>query len=263
MLSGFREIMNLAVLQTALVLLWSGEEKLSLNQDLILIQKMDNEIGQLNNNFENLVQREQLSVLLKEQEDDQAELDRTQQEIHDRKQRSKKAEDQSSIIEQKIKREENKLYSGTVSNPKELMGIKSEIDDLKKQVDRMDTEILEQMEALDDLTEKENSLLKIIEERKAEIGKLESEITQLESDIRSSVSNLEGEVSNVRGRISEDVLVLYDRLRKEKDGRVVATIKGGACSVCNMTLPFEKVEKMNDREQYYRCEFCRRIIVIE
>ena len=263
MLSGFCEIMNLAVLQTALVLLWSGEEKLSLNQDLILIQKMDNEIGQLNNNFENLVQREQLSVLLKEQEDDQAELDRTQQEIHDRKQRSKKAEDQSSIIEQKIKREENKLYSGTVSNLKELMGIKSEIDDLKKQVDRMDTEILEQMETLDGLRGKESSLLKIIEERKAEIGKLESEITQLESDIRSSVSNLEGEVSNVRGRISEDVLVLYDRLRKEKDGRVVATIKGGACSVCNMTLPFEKVEKMNDREQYYRCEFCRRIIVIE
>jgi predicted nucleic acid-binding Zn-ribbon protein len=263
MLSGFREIMNLAVLQTALVLLWSGEEKLSLNQDLILIQKMDNEIGQHNNNFENMAQREQLSALLKEQEDDQAELDMTQQEIHDRKQRSKKAEDQSSIIEQKIKREENKLYSGTVSNLKEMMGIKSEIDDLKKQVDRMDTEILEQMETLDGLKGKESSLLKIIEERKAEIGRLESEITQLESDIRSSVSNLEGEVSNVRGRISEDVLVLYDRLRKEKDGRVVATVKGGACSVCNMTLPFEKVEKMNDREQYYRCEFCRRIIVIE
>ena len=236
---------------------------MSLNQDLILIQKMNDEIDRLNNNFENMAQRGQLSVLLKEQEDDQAKLDRTQQEIHDRKHKSKKAEDQSSIIEQKIKREENRLYSGTVSNPKELMGIKIEIDDLKKQIDRVDTEILEQMEALDDLTEKENSLLKIIEERRAEISKLESEITKLESEIKSSISKLEGEVSNVRGRISEDLLVLYDRLREEKGGRVVATIKGGACSVCNMTLPFEKVEKMNDSEKYYRCEFCRRIIVIE
>ncbi|MCL5985892.1 MAG: hypothetical protein M1371_04915 [Actinobacteria bacterium] len=236
---------------------------MSLNQDLILIQKMDIEIDRLGNNFNNLTQREQLSVLLREQEEDQAELDRTQQELHDRKQRSKKAEDQSSILEQKIKREENRLYSGTVSNPKELMGIKSETDDLKKQVDRLDTEILEQMEALDILGEKESSLLRVLEERKVEIGKLESEIMQLESDIRSSILKLQEEVSNARGRISEDVLILYDRLRKEKGGRVVATIKDRVCSVCNMTLPFEKMEKMNDREQFYRCEFCRRIIVIE
>jgi len=236
---------------------------LSLNEDLILIQKLDSEIDQLNISFEKLAQRDQLAVQLKEQEYDQLELDRINKEIHERKQKSKKAEDQNSILEQKVKKEENRLYSGTISNPKELMGIKTEIDDLKKQIDKLDTEILEQMEALEILTGKERQLVSLIDERKIVIKKLESEIMQLESDIQSSISNLKDEVSGARKRLSEDACALYDRLRKEKGERVVAVIKNGICSVCNMTLPFEKVEKMNDIEKYYRCEFCRRIIVVD
>jgi len=236
---------------------------LSLSQDLILIQKMDDEIDQLNIDFDNMTQREQLAVLLIEQEDAQAELDIVRGEMHGRKQLLKKAEDQNSILEQKIKKEENRLYSGTISNPKELMGIKSETDDLKKQADRLDTEILEQMEALDVLREKESSLLKTLDSKKTAIEKLQAEVAGLESDIKSAISMLQETVSNVRMKISGDTLLLYDRLRKEKDSKVVATLRGGMCSVCNMTLPYEKVEKMNDREQFYRCEFCRRIIVIE
>jgi len=104
------------------------------------------------------------------------------------------------------------MMSGTIMNSKELSAIQAEIFSLRKKRDEMETEDLEEMEAIDGLrqgieeasrrmdevTVRERDALK---EYKRELAEKESQIAQLES-----------ERDTLKARLDEDTVAAYEKL---------------------------------------------------
>lgn len=175
-------------------------------------------------------------------------------------------ESELSTLEEKIVREETKLYSGQVVNPKEIMALQAEIEMLKRRKGPLEEQILEIMVSRDELFGDRDRM-------RAEVNDLEKEASVLRDAIDASTreidAELEGEAAKRAGiapRIPAEVLELYASLREQKKGIGVGALEQGICSACREALSAMEVDRIRQAaragETMFRCEHCRRILVL-
>lgn len=179
-----------------------------------------------------------------------------------------KIEGELGLLSLKIKKEEQKLYSGTITSPKELVDIQKELVSLKQSSDKMETELLEQLELVEEL----NSLLKANLKQRQELSE---ELTKTKRDYEEQVTQIEGELQSLKEErsrlislLDESTVQLYKELRLRKQGVAVVMLKEGVCQGCHVRLPAEEVDKMlrsasaeQQSEQLWCCSHCERILV--
>lgn len=173
----------------------------------------------------------------------------------------KKIEGELGLISLKINAEEQKLYSGTISNPKELAGIQAEIEALRKKKDEQETNFLEHLEILENLEAEVHDLKKEEETLRQEIADTERNYAQMFAEIKEKLVVLREERSRMVPGLDESVLALYEKLRKERQGLTVVELKDGVCQGCRMELPAEEVDIMLHSEDLWQCSHCKRILV--
>lgn len=171
-------------------------------------------------------------------------------------------EGEIELIDQKIAREEQRLFSGAVSNPKELGALQAEVEMLKKKKSAMEDELLEAMEQRDTVTA---TLARLTAERTtvgAQAEELEATVARLTSEIDTELQRHTATRSEIVPVIPGPVLELYEKLRSEKHGVGVAALEGSVCQGCHTTLPAKEVERLRSEGGLQRCDNCRRILVI-
>lgn len=229
---------------------------------LLDLQKADLRVDELISIRENLIEREEIKKLGKRVKESKKEIENLNQEKHSTELDQKKMNDEISILSGKIKREEEKLYSGRITNPKELDGINKEVISLKSRMDRKETDMLELMEKIDEYLKVIHLKEKELDGNLSEIKTKELNLTQREKEIDEEMSELTDRRDNLISHIDPEILKEYESLREEKGGRVVAVLEDGICNCCNMQLPSIKVDSMRDPDIFYHCNFCERILVL-
>jgi predicted nucleic acid-binding Zn-ribbon protein len=61
--------------------------------------------------------------------------------------------------------------------------------------------------------------------------------------------------------IDEQLLELYEDLRRQKKGIGAAAIVDGVCQACQQKLSAVELDKLKHTDEVKRCEYCRRIVV--
>jgi hypothetical protein len=212
-------------------------------------------------------EREENSPLSKLEEKVMAleeEVSLAQEELGRERLLQKKIEGELELLEKKIESEEKRMYSGKVSNPKELSNLTQEIESLKRQQDRMETELLELIERVEKVQEK-------LERKEEELRKKEREKEEEEENLADFVTEAEQMISmeeealkKLRPEISDDLFSLYEKLKKRIGEQVVVELKRGVCRGCQMELPAEEVDKMlRQPDNIWHCTHCRRILIVE
>jgi predicted nucleic acid-binding Zn-ribbon protein len=173
-----------------------------------------------------------------------------------------KLDGELDLLVTKMKKEEEKLFSGTIMNPKELSAIQAEILSLRKKRDEMETEDLEEMEEIDRLTDGVDSAKR----RTAEIVAKERVATDAYdeelSDMQAEIAALEMQRDNLKKNLDKDVLADYEKLLREKAGiAVVPIVQGRTCGGCHIDFSRTQIDKFQHNEGWFRCEYCRRILV--
>ncbi len=114
---------------------------------------------------------------------------------------------------------------------------------LKERAKKEDT-ILKLAYEVDSLKEElenlKKSLLKKRKEYEEKIGELEEEMEDIEYEKKyaiGKISKIEEEIETLKKKLSSETLNFYDRYKEHYEGKVVAFIDDGACSVCSMTIP--------------------------
>ncbi|MDI7251832.1 MAG: hypothetical protein QME89_04650, partial [Actinomycetota bacterium] len=104
-------------------------------ESLYRVQQLDTRIFELRERLENNPLKEELDRLRGEEAECAGELSRIEESLEKsaRKQAALEAEIQG--LDQKLAREESKLYGGQVTNPKELRGLQAEVRSLKRKKD--------------------------------------------------------------------------------------------------------------------------------
>ncbi|MEA3349159.1 MAG: hypothetical protein U9Q82_00905 [Chloroflexota bacterium] len=163
----------------------------------------------------------------------------------------------------KIKQSEARLYSGKVSNPKELRDIQDEAAALKRYLDTLEERQLEAMLVVDEAQKKhdqaQDQLNQAISKWETKKSLLLGEKTQIKNDVETLNVQRQSQTANT----NPDDLPNYENLRKKRHGVAVAKVQNRACSACGATLGTAIYQASRSPNQINHCSTCGRILYTE
>lgn len=171
-------------------------------------------------------------------------------------------EGEIELLEQKMAREEQRMYAGSISNPKELSALQAEVESLKRKRAGLEDELLEVMVQKDQAAATQENLSAEKSNAQTEAEGLDARVTELTKEIDAEVALHAARRSEIIPDIPEELLKLYEQIRATKGGVGVAALEAGTCQGCHTKLPSREVERMRGERGLQRCENCRRILVI-
>jgi predicted nucleic acid-binding Zn-ribbon protein len=175
----------------------------------------------------------------------------------------RRLDDEVRTLEAKAKAVDTKMYSGTVSSPKELQAMQADIDQLRRQAREREDEELEvlvQREALDaEVAGLEEAQAAIAAEVQALLGA----IADQEREIDAELAVEESARAALAPNIPEGTLRLYEQIRAGNRGVGAARLVGMNCQACHLALPATEVDRIRHlpAEALARCEHCGAILV--
>lgn len=229
---------------------------------LLDLQAEDSAIKRLRERQASLPESQRLVELGETLDELTADLSTAQKQHDEIARENNRLEGEIEVLDTKIAREEGRLFSGGVSNPKELSALQAEVAMLKKRKSALEDDLLEVMDQREQASATVSALT---EERAAlvtESESLTSTVAGLNQEIDAELRSHSAERDKVAADIPAELLELYDKLRESKAGVGAAALRGGTCEGCHTKLPAREVERMRSEGGLQRCDNCRRILVI-
>ena len=155
---------------------------------------------------------------------------------------------------------EDKLYSGSIENPKELANLQHEVDGLKLRRSQLEDKTLDIMEQVELTTA---SVATISSQLKTLEAKWHSQQQQLSTDkeqLEAILSNLKHKRQTLSAEIDPTVVELYHELNKQK-GTAVAKVEQGICRGCRISLSATELQRARSGS-LTQCSSCGRILFL-
>ena len=190
----------------------------------------------------------------------QAELDSEQQRLDDLKHQQHSAEWEIDDLTSKIKTTEGQLYSGKITNPKELTGLQHEVETLKSRRDQVENDALE---ILDRVEQAEAGIAALNGELEKLKGEWQSQQQQLSAEIdqlKSKLADLRQKRQRLADEIDPQAIELYQRLRNHK-GQAVSRVEQGICHGCRISLSSSELQQARGGN-LVQCSSCGRILFL-
>jgi uncharacterized protein len=187
-------------------------------------------------------------------------VEKAEKQLKESKAKVQRLESDHQHLQSETAAEEDRLYSGRITSPKELSSIQDKIKNLKQRRAKTEDDLLQAMVAN--------------EEAEAALAAGREHLERAEADWRSGQSNLiverdrlEHEVSRagadretLRAAISPADVAVYENLRRRKAGQGVVKIVDGACRGCGVNVPMRQAQAVYDGVELIFCGHCERIL---
>lgn len=175
--------------------------------------------------------------------------------------KQKKGEWAVDDIEAKLKPIQQKLYAGSVKNPKELVSMQQQANQMTNQLREEEDRVLETMAQIE-------ALQKDIALKTARVATLEKEWKQKQEQLLSEKAALSG-VLDEMGKRRDGILAtidgayveIYERVRVRKQGVAVAKIEQGRCQGCRIAVPLSEQTQARAGELVH-CSSCGRVLCL-
>jgi predicted nucleic acid-binding Zn-ribbon protein len=174
-----------------------------------------------------------------------------------------KAEADVDQVRIRAERDQQRLDAGSVSSPRELENLQSEISSLGKRRSDLEDVVLEVMERRDAAqgriglsTSQLDEAVATLEEATA---KRDAQFAEIDAEISATTSAR----AAVAPDISDELLALYEKIRGQSAGVGAAALHRGRCEGCHLTLGPADLGRLRNAspDSVERCDECRRILV--
>jgi hypothetical protein len=145
----------------------------------------------------------------------------------------------------------------------EFQAIKHEITRYEAELDAFETKELEAMEEVDQFRTKFNQAEAALAITKGLVNEDLARIGERKARDEAERKELVEERTKLAAGISDEILPLYERLMRSKDGLALAPLNEGKCGGCHMKLIASTVINVQSEQQITRCEDCGRILYVE
>jgi uncharacterized protein len=226
-------------------------------EQLIALQTLDTSIRRLEREIEaNPDRRAEIEKEFDQRASDIRALENRRDEA-----RHTRARLEAETVEQRGKAERAERNLMSSKRQEEYTAAIREADAARKQISAIETQILEQMEALE-LAEK------ALSERADEIASLNSDretrLNAFDEEAKSRNQQLEKariERERVFASLSKPISSMYKRISARiRDGVAVAEARNGSCSACFMALRPQMMAEVRRGEEVITCDNCNRIL---
>jgi len=176
----------------------------------------------------------------------------------------KRLEDEAELVAAKVREVDAAMYSGTVTSPKELQAMQSEIDQLRRHQASLEDRELELMEAQETVETELSPLVAQVAEAEQVMRAAIARITEQEAIIDAEIA-AETEVrAGATAGLAPDLLAVYEKCREQTRGVGVARLVGNTCQGCRLTIPSTEVTRIRKGEvdgTVAHCDNCGAILV--
>ena len=230
--------------------------------DLLAVQEHDTSIDQLTHRRAHLPSRADLEQVMGELAALEASASEVETNRHALGREQQRLEDEITSLNDRANHHDKTLYSGTISNPRELQSLQDEIAALKRRISQLEDQELGVMEQIEPLDQQ-------IAAVSASRGELDVKATALRAQIAEEEVAIDAELAEVRaerdklvGAVDQSLLTEYDHLRKRLGGIAIARLVGGSCQGCHLSLPAVEVDRIKklSPDDPAHCEECGRLL---
>lgn len=187
---------------------------------------------------------------------------RAETELSDLQREQDKFEREIEQVRTRKTRDEERLASGAITNPKQLQEMEHEVGTLSRRQSDLEDGELEVMEKVEAVQRDLDALLAQRSQHDADRALAEQRRDDAFADIDADVERVSKERAELAGTFPGDLLDLYERIRT-KSGTGAAAIQHGRCGGCRLDLMNN--EKADVRaaavDDVLRHEECGRIMV--
>lgn len=248
------EVSSLTELQSVTTI----SRDMGLPGQLYRLQQLDLELQRqqklINDSNEELNKNEGLSEA-------QSELTSQRQRLAELAKRQKTVEWELEDVQEKTNHVSNRLYSGTIKNPKELVNLEQEVKDLRNKLSNKENELLELMTQAEAMQSQVRASAAELEQLSREWQQKQENLKQRKSEAESRLAELSPNREELAQQISPEALKLYEQIRLTKE-QPVAKVEQGRCQGCHITLPTGLWQRAKAGD-LVQCGSCTRILYLE
>lgn len=210
-----------------------------------------------------MTERADLAARTKELDALARELTEVQGKLTELARAQKRIEDDVAIIDAKAAAETKKLNSGSITAPREIQALSSEIDALGRRKRALEDDEIELMEEAEPLGEEAERLAARQTEAAADAERLGAVIAEQESTIDAETATVAAERDAAAADIPDELLARYEKLRGKLGGVAVARLEGDLCTGCHVRLPAVEIDviRHSPPDAVVTHEDCGRILV--
>ena len=162
----------------------------------------------------------------------------------------------------KIKKHQEDLYGGKISDIKELKQIQKVISGYNEEKNGIEEEILDLMEEMEDLNKSIYNLNEDLKCKDEDFKKCKEKIDIAMLAIEKKANSLNIKRGEILSKINDDHLLKeYGFLRKEKGGKVIVEVDGSICPGCYLDLPSDVIYQLEKNRKIIICPNCSRILI--
>lgn len=230
---------------------------------LLDVQALDTRLTQLAHKRKNLPEHEELQSLEADLLQLRDLLVAARTEESDTAREQSKAESDVDQVRQRAARDQKRLDSGQVTNPKDLENLQSEIASLARRQGELEDVVLEVMERHEAAAERAAELAQRVaaveakaadaaERRDAALRELDAETDQVRAEREAAAAE-----------VPDDLLKLYEKIREQQGGVGAARLYQRRCEGCRLELNITELNEVRQapEDEVLRCENCRRVLV--
>jgi predicted nucleic acid-binding Zn-ribbon protein len=175
--------------------------------------------------------------------------------------RSKHIEMETQGFAGHIKQEEEKLYGGKISNPRELEQIGQKISEYRKSQTKLDDELYPLLENEELLSGQIVQMQQRLEKSALEVEGIQKQIREQQLETQIKQEEFQAELETLLPQVPPEWLERYRKIAGSHKGIGMAKLKNNACGACHVSQSdslLQKVKRGDD--QLVFCENCGRIL---
>lgn len=168
-------------------------------------------------------------------------------------------------LAEKIQHTEQRLYSGTIKNPKELHNLQKELESLKKRKDELEEKAIFIIEKIDKLAQSVIRAKQQYENVQAASAERQEALLKREHALKRYISKTRRKRQKILDQVSAKDLEQYRYVQRKKGNLLAITkLRQGACGACHVEVSAarrDKIEQLTDQNKLSTCGNCGRILV--
>ena len=231
---------------------------------LLVVQDHDTHVDQLVHRSETLPVRATLANIQAQVSAIDSQIAEVDVRLADLGRSQQRLEDEISSMRERAGQADKQLYSGTISNPRELQALQEDVESIQRRIAKLEDDELEIMEATEPV-DAERELLA------GKRGELDAQAETLRAELSEAESAIVGELAEVRAQrdaaaadvADDELLAEYEGMRKRLGGVAIARLVGSTCQGCHLGLSAVEVDRIRklSLDDRVTCEECGRLLV--
>ena len=157
---------------------------------------------------------------------------------------------------------EEKLYGGSVRNPKELASLQEQVENLKRRRRGLEDKVLDIMTEVETMQKKLSVKSGEAERIEENWREEQASLTRERAELSAALATLDQKREDLISRIDAASLELYQALKDKRQGRAVAKVEQGMCQGCRIVLPMSELQRARIGQALVQYNSCEKILYV-